>query len=100
MDFHETASDDEADAVSDAAFAAFGVLGRSSKGSLQIRKRRSAAGFASPPAESHSSPISTFDGTLFDDMSFQFLPSEDSVAMRLRSTSAVKGTFFKAVTTP
>ena len=32
-------SNDEADAVSDAAFAAFGVSDRGSKGSLQIRKK-------------------------------------------------------------
>ena len=67
------------------------------KGRSKSEKRHSAAGFASPPAESHSSPISTFDGTLFLDMSLETLPSEDSVAMRLTSTSAVKGTFFDRI---
>ena len=76
--------DDEADADSDAAFAAFGVVGP-----VQVM------GFASPPAESLSTPISTFDDTLFLDMSFQTLLSEDSVAKRLRSTSAVKPTYLK-----
>ena len=89
-------SDDEADAVSDAAFAAFGVSVRSSEGSLQFGERmRSAAGVASPPTESYSSPISTFDGSLFDDMSLETSRPEDSVAIRLASTHAIKRRVFR-----
>ena len=47
-------------------------------------------GVASPPTESHSTPISTFDGTMIYDMSFETLRPEDSVVKRLRSTSAGK----------
>ena len=54
---------------------------------------RSAEGFSSPPTESHSSPISTFDGTLIDDMSLETSPSEDSVSVRLTPTHAVNPTY-------
>ncbi len=43
--------------------------------------------------------FTTFYGTLICDMSFGTLPSEDSVAMRLTSTSAVKRTIFQDGTT-
>ena len=51
------------------------------KGRSKSETRRSAAGFASLLTESHSSLISTFDGTLNSDMSLETLTSEDSAAM-------------------
>ena len=53
---------------------------------------RSAEGFSSPPTESHSSPISTFDGTLIYDMSFGTRWPESALATGLAAGSAVKRT--------
>ena len=63
------------------------------------RAKRNALGSGTPVASEigpeqlcHCDPISTFDGTMIDDMSLDTLPSEDSVVKRLTSTSAGKRT--------
>ena len=63
-------------------------------GHSKSENKCSATGFASPPAESHSSPISTFNGTLISGMSFGTLRPEDPVAMRLTLIHAVKRTHY------
>ena len=72
---------DETEADSEVPFLPAKCRADAAKGRSESERRRSAAGFASPPTKSHSSPILTFDDTLFLDMSFQTLPSEDWTTM-------------------
>ncbi len=59
------------------------------KGRSKSEKRRSTAGFASPPTKSHSSPISTFDGTMteFSDVAIRRFSGYETYVDECRQTN-------------